>query len=159
MKIGSVAERSGVPPKTIRYYESIGLIRSADRGPNGYRTYDDVDAQTLRFIQRARSLGFSISEVANLLELWRDKDRTSAEIKALALKRIDEVNRKILELETLKIALVDLAERCQGDDRPDCPIIDELAQTEGPHSKPSSMHTRATSLFNGQQAGGRSRNA
>ncbi len=127
MNIGTVAAESGVPPKTIRYYESVGLVPSAKRAPNGYRVYDEIDVQTLLFIQRARSLGFTVNEVANLLTLWRDRNRTSAEVKALALRRIDQVDRKIRELDTLKRALLDLAERCYGDERPDCPILEELA--------------------------------
>lgn len=127
MNIGTVAVRSGVPPKTIRYYESVGLIPSADRAPNGYRVYDEVDVQTLRFIQRARDLGFSVEDVASLLALWRDRNRASAEVKGLALRRIEHVERKILKLETIKRALLDLAERCHGDDRPDCPILEQLA--------------------------------
>jgi MerR family copper efflux transcriptional regulator len=127
MHIGNVAERSGVPAKTIRYYESIGLIPSAARTPNGYRIYDDLDLRTLQFIQRARSLSFPVSEVASLLALWHDRSRASAEVKLLAQKRIAHVERKIEELQAIKRALLDLAERCQGDDRPDCPIIDELA--------------------------------
>lgn len=127
MHIGNVAERSGVPAKTIRYYESVGLIPSAARAANGYRVYDELDLRALQFIQRARSLGFSVSEVASLLALWRDRSRASAEVKRLAQKRIAHVERKIEELQMLKCALLDLAERCQGDDRPDCPIIDELA--------------------------------
>ena len=131
MNIGTIAERSGVAPKTIWYYESIGLIRSAERAPNGYRVYDELDVHTLRFIQRARSLGFTVDQVANLLALWRDRNRASAEVKALALKRIDQIEKKILELDSLKRALHDLAERCHGDDRPDCPILEELAGTHG----------------------------
>lgn len=127
MHIGNVAERSGVPAKTIRYYESVGLIPSAARAANGYRVYDELDLRALQFIQRARSLGFSVSEVASLLALWRDRSRASAEVKRLAQNRIAHVERKIEELQMLKRALLDLAERCQGDDRPDCPIIDELA--------------------------------
>lgn len=127
MHIGIVAERSGVPAKTIRYYESVGLIPSAARAANGYRVYDELDLRALQFIQRARSLGFSVSEVASLLALWRDRSRASAEAKRLAQERIAHVERKIEELQMLKRALLDLAERCQGDDRPGCPIIDELA--------------------------------
>lgn len=132
MNIGTVSARSDVSPKTIRYYESVGLIPTAERAANGYRVYDEIDVQTLRFIQRARSLGFSVEQVANLLALWRDKNRTSAEVKALALKRIEYVERKIRELETILRAVVDLAERCHGDDRPDCPILDELAGEDQP---------------------------
>jgi MerR family copper efflux transcriptional regulator len=127
MHIGNVAERSGVPAKTIRYYESIGLIPSATRTGNGYRIYDELDLRTLQFVKRARSLGFPVGEVASLLALWQDRGRASAEVKQLAQKRIAHIERKIEELQTIKRALVDLAERCDGNDRRDCPIIDELA--------------------------------
>jgi MerR family copper efflux transcriptional regulator len=127
MHIGNVAERSGVPAKTIRYYESIGLIPSATRTGNGYRVYDELELRTLQFIKRARSLGFPVSEVASLLALWQDRGRASAEVKQLAQKRIAHVERKIEELQMIKRALLDLAERCQGDHRPECPIIDDLA--------------------------------
>jgi MerR family copper efflux transcriptional regulator len=126
MNIGTVAKKSDVPPKTIRYYESIGLIRPADRSPNGYRRYGDGDVQILQFIQRARSLGFSVDDVANLLALWRDKSRTSAEVKLLSLKRIDQVDRKIRELKSLKGTLIEVVERCHGNERSHCPIVDQL---------------------------------
>ena len=127
MNIGTVAERSGVPAKTIRYYESIGLIPSADRRPNGYRAYTTVEMHTLNFIKRARGLGFSVGEVRDLLELWRDKRRTSAAVKALATRHLDELDRKIAELQTMRRALADLVERCRGDQRPDCPILDDFS--------------------------------
>ncbi|MBI3708348.1 MAG: MerR family DNA-binding protein [Proteobacteria bacterium] len=105
----------------------LGSNRGAARTLNGYRVYGDADVQTLRFIRRARSLGFTVEDVSNLLALWSDRRRTSPEIKALAARRISDIERKMRELESLKRALLDLAERCRGDDRPDCPIIDELA--------------------------------
>lgn len=130
MNIGTVAEKSGVPPKTIRYYESIGLIPSADRDPNGYRTYDDVDMHTLNFIKRARSLGFSVDEVRDLLDLWHDRRRSSAAVKALTTEHLNALDRKIAELRSLRRSLANLVERCRGDDRPDCPILDDLADGE-----------------------------
>lgn len=128
MNIGTVATQSGVPPKTIRYYESVGLIPSPARAANGYRTYGDIDVQTLRFIHRARGLGFSVGDVAGLLALWRDKTRASADIKALVLRQIGTLDRKVQALETMRRVLLDLAEKCHGDDRPECPILDELAR-------------------------------
>lgn len=127
MNIGNVARETGVPAKTIRYYESIGLIPRAQRSDNGYRHYADTDVEVLRFIQRARRLGFSVSDVADLLTLWHDKERASADVKKLALRHVEEMKRRIAELEGLRRTLVDLAERCHGDDRPDCPILDDLA--------------------------------
>ena len=127
MNIGQVAGSSGVNAKTIRYYESIGLIAEASRTESGYRTYGDNDVQTLRFISHARSLGFSVKEVSKLLDLWRDHARASADVKALAMAHVEAVDRKISELQRIRDTLVDLTHRCHGDDRPDCPIIDELA--------------------------------
>ena len=130
MNIGTVAEKSGVPPKTIRYYESIGLIPSAARRANGYRTYSEIDMHTLNFIKRARSLGFSVDEVRDLLDLWRDKRRSSAKVKALTSEHLKALDRKIAELKSMRTTLADLVERCRGDDRPDCPILHDLADGE-----------------------------
>lgn len=130
MNIGTVAEKSGVPAKTIRYYETIGLIRPAERRPNGYRNYSAADMRTLNFIRRARSLGFSVEEVRDLLDLWRDQKRTSAAVKALAMRHLETLDRKIAELEAMRRAVADLVKRCRGDDRPDCPIIEELEDGE-----------------------------
>ena len=127
MNIGNVARESGVPAKTIRYYESIGLIPEARRFENGYRHYGDTDVEVLRFIQRARRLGYSVNDVADLLALWRDKDRASADVKALAQRHVEEMERRIAELDALRRTLVDLAEHCHGDDRPERPILDDLA--------------------------------
>lgn len=130
MNIGTVAEKSGVPPKTIRYYESIGLIPSADRRPNGYRSYDEIDMHTLHFIKRARGLGFSVDEVRDLLDLWRDRRRSSASVKALASEHLGALDRKIEELRSMRKSLATLIEKCRGDERPDCPILDDLAEGE-----------------------------
>jgi Cu(I)-responsive transcriptional regulator len=127
MRIGTVAERSGVPAKTIRYYEEVGLIEAADRTASGYRDYDHYDVETLRFIQRARSLGFSVNEVASLLALWRDRQRASAQVKKLASDHVARIDLKIAELQSMRDTLVDLIERCHGDHRPDCPILKDLA--------------------------------
>jgi len=122
-----VAEKSGVPPKTIRYYEDVGLIPPARRTESGYRHYNDRDLETLRFVQRARSLGFSVKDVGALLALWHDSARASAEVKALAADHVSEIDRKLAELKSMRRTLVDLMDRCHGDDRPDCPILDDLA--------------------------------
>jgi MerR family copper efflux transcriptional regulator len=127
MNIGEIATRSGMPPKTIRYYESVGLIATARRSHGGYRTYGERDLRILRFIHRARDLGFSVRTVGELLALWRDPRRTSAEVKRLANDHVAEIDRKIAELRAMRRAVVDLTERCHGDDRPDCPILDDLA--------------------------------
>jgi Cu(I)-responsive transcriptional regulator len=126
MTIGEAASLSGVPPKTIRYYEEIGLIAAPERLENRYRAYDESDVRTLRFIQRARSLGFPLKEVGELLALYRDRSRTSREVKRLALARIADLDRKIAELTAIRNAIGDLAGHCHGDNRPECPILDEL---------------------------------
>ncbi|MGP1397119.1 MAG: Cu(I)-responsive transcriptional regulator [Inquilinaceae bacterium] len=126
MNIGEAAEASGLPVKTIRYYEEIGLV-AADRQDNGYRSYADAHVHKLRFVQRARSLGFSIEECRHLLSLYQDTHRTSAEVKAMAEARIVDMDRKIAELVALRGALAGLVAACHGDDRPDCPILDDLA--------------------------------
>ena len=126
MNIGAVADRSGVPPKSIRYYESIGLIEPAERRPNGYRSYSPLDMRTLAFIKRARGLGFSVEEVRDLLDLWRDRSRKSAAVKAMAAHHVETLDRKIDELREMRKALAELVRRCRGDSRPDCPILDDL---------------------------------
>ena len=130
MNIGEVAEKSGVPAKTIRYYEDVGLIPPARRTESGYRDYDDRDLATLRFVQRARSLGFSVKDVGALLALWHDNARASAEVKSLAANHVAEIDHKLSELRSMRRTLVDLMERCHGDDRPDCPILDDLAKAQ-----------------------------
>lgn len=126
MNIGLASEKSGLPPKTIRYYEDIDLIKPGRAG-NGYRDYSDNDIHRLRFLQRSRSLGFSIEECRLLLSLYEDDRRASADVKTIAQDKIAEVDRKISELKALRQTLATLSENCHGDDRPDCPIIDDLA--------------------------------
>lgn len=126
MTIGEAAHRSGVPAKTIRYYESIGLIEPAVRGENQYRAYTEGDVATLRLVGRARRLGFSIEDLRSLIALYRDRERASADVKALAQHHIARLDRKLAELQTVRAALADLVERCHGDERPECPILDEL---------------------------------
>lgn len=126
MNIGHAAERAGLPPKTIRYYEDIGLVRP-ERRDNGYRDYSERDVHTLRFVQRARGLGFSIDECRSLLGLYRDRNRASADVRALAARKIAHIDRKIEELNSLRGTLAHLVEACHGDERPDCPILDDLS--------------------------------
>lgn len=130
MNTGNVSEQSGVPAKTIRYYESIKLIPRADRLKNGYRDYSDNDIQTLQFIHRSRKLGFSIKDVSNLLTLWSNKNRVSADIKILALNHIEQLDQRINELQAIRGTLVHLTDKCHGDDRPDCPILETLGAGE-----------------------------
>ncbi|RWC00300.1 MAG: Cu(I)-responsive transcriptional regulator [Mesorhizobium sp.] len=127
MNIGDVSQESGVSSKMIRYYEQIGLIPPAHRTESGYRVYRDSDVHTLRFIRRARDLGFSVNQLAELLALWSDHGRASADVKRIAREHIAELERKIQELQAMKDALKYLAEHCHGDHRPECPILEDLA--------------------------------
>src|SRR4051794_40406375 len=123
MNIGTVAKRSGVPAKTIHYYESIGLIASAGRSANGYRIYKAEEVETLRFVSHARSLGFSVKDVANLLTLWRDRSRASSDVKALARGHIAEIDAQNAEVRKKHETLPQLVDRFHGDDRPHRPIL------------------------------------
>lgn len=125
MNIAEVAERAGLPPKTIRYYEDIGLI-SPGRTANGYRAFRESDLHKLAFLGRARSLGFSIEECRTLLALWGDRGRASSDVKALARGHLDRIAAKIEELQSMQDTLSRLVESCSGDDRPDCPILADL---------------------------------
>jgi len=127
MNIGQAAERSGVSAKMIRYYEQIGLISPPERTESNYRVYSADEVHVLRFIKRARTLGFSVEETATLLALWQDKSRASAEVKEIASAHITALETKIAELEGMVKTLRHLAHCCQGDNRPDCPILDDLA--------------------------------
>lgn len=127
MKIGDASTASGISQRMIRHYEKIGLVPAAARRDSGYRDYDQRDVHTLRFIGRARDLGFPIEEIRQLVALWHDRERSSADVKSLALARADELRRKARELDEMQRALEHLASRCHGDDRPDCPILGDLA--------------------------------
>lgn len=126
MNIGQAAKASGVSAKMIRHYETVGLIPAAGRTAAGYRIYSDADVHTLRFIRRARNLGFTIKAIADLLALWQDRSRKSADVKALALRHAETLQTKIAELSAMVDALNTLAECCSGDHRPDCPILADL---------------------------------
>jgi Cu(I)-responsive transcriptional regulator len=127
LNIGDAARASGVSAKMVRHYEAIGLLAPARRTDAGYRIYGAADVRELQFIHRGRALGFSLDQIANLLALWRDKGRASADVRRLALEHIDELDRKIAELESMKRTLAALAGSCHGDQRSDCPILDDLA--------------------------------
>lgn len=127
MNIGQAAERSGVSAKMIRHYESIGLVERARRTDGGYRIYDTNDIHTLRFIRRARDLGFSMKEIGQLLGLWRNRRRASGDVRRVAQQHISELDHKIEELQAMRRTLNALVESCHGDRRPDCPILDDLA--------------------------------
>ncbi|MDU9394226.1 Cu(I)-responsive transcriptional regulator [Pseudomonas sp. zfem002] len=127
MNIGQAARRTGLSAKMIRYYESIGLLKPASRSDSGYRLYSPEDLHSLAFIKRSRDLGFSLEEVAKLLTLWQDRQRASADVKALANEHIADLDRRIEELVSLRDTLSELVAHCHGDDRPDCPILKDLA--------------------------------
>ncbi len=127
MNIGQAANQSGVSAKMIRYYEQIGLINPPHRTDSNYRVYGDDDVHVLRFIKRSRTLGFSVDETSTLLALWQDKSRASAEVKDIANGHITALETKIAELEGMVKTLKHLAHCCNGDNRPDCPILDDLA--------------------------------
>ncbi|MDX0407974.1 Cu(I)-responsive transcriptional regulator [Sinorhizobium medicae] len=132
MNIGEASKVSGVSSKMIRYYEQIGLISPAVRTASSYRTYGDNDVHTLRFIRRARDLGFSVEQIKELLALWRDRSRASSDVKAVALEHIAELERKLAAIQDMTRTLKHLASHCHGDGRPDCPIIEEMAKGGGP---------------------------
>ena len=127
MNIGEAAEATGVTAKMIRHYEQIGLIPEAGRTGSGYRVYGPKDLSTLSFIRRARDLGFSIAQIRDLLTLWQDRARASADVKRIASEHIDEMKAKMRLLEEMVHTLEHLSAHCHGDDRPDCPILDQLA--------------------------------
>ena len=127
MTIGKAARDSGVSAKMIRHYESLGLLRQPKRTDSGYRIYDDTDVHTLRFVRRARDLGFSIREIKDLLSLWRNRQRSSADVRTIAQRHIADLESKIVELQQMRQTLEQLVRHCHGDHRPACPILEDLA--------------------------------
>jgi Cu(I)-responsive transcriptional regulator len=128
MNIGEASRLSGVSAKMIRHYESLGLVPGVARTGSNYRQYDEATLHTLRFIRRARDLGFGMHEIAELLALWRDRRRSSAEVKRIATAHVQDLQRRIDEMVAMQRSLKHLAHCCAGDDRPDCPILDDLAR-------------------------------
>jgi len=128
MNIGHASKKSGLPAKTIRYYEDIGLLKP-DRSDNGYRDYSMSDVHKLRFLQRSRGLGFSVEECRQLLALYEDKERASSDVKSIARTKLKEIERKITELRELQHTLQHLVAHCHGDQRPDCPILESISGT------------------------------
>lgn len=131
LSIGAAAKASGVSAKMIRHYESIGLLPRAERSNGNYRLYGDQDVHNLRFIHRARSLGFPLETIRELLALWRNRQRSSSQVKKLALTHVAGLEAKIAEMQEMAAALKHLAHNCHGDDRPDCPILEGLASGRG----------------------------
>lgn len=132
MNIGAAAALSEVSPKMVRHYESLGLLGTVRRTQAGYRQYTMADVHTLRFIRRARDLGFGMDEIGQLLSLWHNRRRASKEVKRIALAHADDLARRIAQMEAMRHTLETLAARCHGDERPDCPILDDLACHAGP---------------------------
>jgi MerR family transcriptional regulator, copper efflux regulator len=128
MNIGEAARASGVTAKMIRYYESVGLLNPVGRTAAGYRVYGAQEVHALRFVRQARRLGFLVEDIRKLLALWQDRSRASAEVKSIALEHVAELDRRIAELTDMRDTLAHLANHCHGDERPDCPILDGLAQ-------------------------------
>ena len=126
MNIGEASKLTGVTTKMIRYYDDIGLVRSASRSGSNYREYDDRSINELRFVKRARNLGFSIEEITQLLSLWRDRGRSSRQVKTIASTHVAELDARAAELKAMADTLRHLARSCAGDDRPECPILDDL---------------------------------
>lgn len=145
MNIGQASRATGVSSKMIRYYESVGLIRPADRTDGNYRDFGERDVRELQFIRRARDLGFSVAEIERLLSLWRDHSRPSREVKAIAQKHVADLDARIAEMKAMADALRTLAKCCAGDDRPDCPILVDLAERAGgtPQATPRETRQRA----------------
>lgn len=128
LNIGQAAAQSGVSAKMVRHYESLGLLPAVHRTEAGYRQYGDKQVHTLRFIRRARLLGFSMAEIAELLKLWQNQQRASADVKRIALSHVADLERRIAEMEAMRQTLQQLAHCCQGNSRPDCPILSELSK-------------------------------
>lgn len=135
MKIGEASKASGISQRMIRHYEKIGILPPAPRRASGYRDYDERDVHALRFVGRARDLGFPIEEIRQLVALWNDQERSSADVKALALARAAELKRKSEELEEMRRSLERLAAQCHGDMRPDCPILGDLSAVDKGHDR------------------------
>jgi MerR family transcriptional regulator, copper efflux regulator len=131
MNIGDAAKASGASAKMIRHYETLGLLQRTRRSLGGYRLYDDTDVHTLRFIRRARDLGFSMADITRLLGLWQDRRRASAAVRRIAQAHISDLDRRIAEMQDLRRTLEHLVHHCHGDQRPECPILDDLADSDG----------------------------
>ena len=147
MNIGDVAKATGISAKMIRYYEETGLIRAALRTYSGYRVYSENDVQTLRFVRRARDLGFTVKQIDDLLALWRDRDRASADVKQIALNHAAVLEKKMRELKEMAGTLRHLASNCHGDNRPDCPILTSLGKIEPEETLPQRRDRSKTRGF------------
>ena len=142
INIGQAARASGVSAKMVRHYESLGLLPQVGRTDSGYRQYTEADVHALHFIRRSRDLGFSMEEIAELLGLWHDRSRASSQVKRIAQQHIDDLSERIAQMQAMQRSLQTLVSCCQGNDRPDCPILDDLASGQaGPHAPRALLKT------------------
>jgi Cu(I)-responsive transcriptional regulator len=151
MNIGQAAKATGVSAKMIRHYEEVGLLPAASRTGSGYRQYGQSDVQSLRFVRHARDLGFSIGQIRELLGLWQNRKRSSRQVRALAQAHIEELDEKLRELQAMKATLEHLVHCCHGDERPECPIIETLADPASPALAATGSHGRTTGLRAGRR--------
>ncbi len=147
MNIGDISKATGISAKMIRYYEDLGLIRHPTRTLSGYRVYTENDLQTLRFVRRARDLGFTVKQIDDLLTLWRDRSRASADVKEIALGHVAALKRKMQELKEMSDTLLHLASHCHGDGRPECPILKTLGSPDAVEPLPRTRDRRKTRGF------------
>lgn len=145
LNIGEAARLSGVSAKMVRHYESLGLLPRVHRSDSGYRQYTEAEVHTLRFIKRSRDLGFSMPEIAELVSLWQNRRRASANVRRIAQKHADELAQRIAAMQSMQHTLAHLIHGCQGDDRPDCPILDDLAGTSRLPAPPGLVNARVRS--------------
>jgi Cu(I)-responsive transcriptional regulator len=143
MNIGEASEKAGVTPKMVRHYESLGLLPNVHRTDSGYRVYGEPEVHTLRFIKRSRDLGFSMAEIAELVALWQNRRRPSSSVKKVAATHLSELDRKIEEMQSMRKTLSHLIHCCHGDDRPDCPILEDLERST---AAPSGLKARGATL-------------
>ncbi len=141
LSIGEAARSAGISARMVRHYESLGLLATVARTDSGYRQYTDADVHTLHFIRRSRDLGFSMEEIATLLALWHDRSRASSQVKRIAQQHIDDLSERIAQMQAMQRSLQTLVSCCKGNDRPDCPILDDLAAG---HSEPGSSNSAAS---------------
>jgi MerR family copper efflux transcriptional regulator len=153
LNIGQAAAASGVSAKMIRHYEEVGLLPAASRTESGYRQYGESDVQTLRFVRHSRDLGFSIEQIRELLGLWQNRKRPSRQVRALAQAHIEELDEKLRELQAMKATLEHLVHCCHGDERPECPIIETLADPNAPVPRKETGHRRARLRAVGRRTG------
>lgn len=143
--IGIAAQRAGISARMVRHYESLGLVKGVGRTDSGYRQYTEADVHALQFIRRSRDLGFSMEEIADLLGLWHDRSRASSQVKRIAQQHIDDLSERIASMQAMQRTLQTLVSCCQGNDRPDCPILDDLAAG---HGEPGSSSPKRKTLPN-----------